>query len=139
MSSKLSVRRATVRKPKICASAACPPPPPPVPWPPAAFDLFFEYCWPDMMGEVCADWTEEIPRFMESWDWVKEYFPPADWSVWWKLTEASHTAALEIWNGGGFARKYAIPVVWNVPTLYTITAWDNLASGWNRATAIFTF
>jgi len=40
MSSKLSVRRATVRKPKICASAACPPPPPP---PPPVTDCWIEF------------------------------------------------------------------------------------------------
>ena len=144
MSSKLSKRRATVRKPKICVAASCPPPPPPVPWPPETFEIQFQFTYDWEEGPVTVAWSVDVNAHEETpWFWEGSAEDPQR-NASWEVNEEAHTAEL-ICDGFDenfatyLARKGDIPVVWNSTVPYTIVAWDEFTPGMYNIRADFLF
>lgn len=134
MSSKLSKRRATVRKPKICVSAACPPPPPPPSWPPDEFPLKFTYRVEEIKVLTEVQWTVTCIREEGTWRWYGFGDAPESPVAEWEVDQISHTAYLIIsgYNdseGEYWIDKSWIAVIWNTPTLYEISDF-NLVPDW---------
>lgn len=97
-----------------------------------------------MMGpcEGGADFDMELQ--IEPWDWQGGGGPPDGTSGRWIVNDTAHTADLMItgWNeqwGTYWVEKYDIPVIWNTPTLYTISSWDMIDWFLTWAQAKFTF
>jgi len=145
VSSKLTTRRATVKKPSIChPPPKFPPPPPPPTWPPEKFQLHFEidYTWE---GEpLHYEFDGELTRDDTTWDWTyaSPPPPPQDGAAW-LLSYTLHTASLHIRADRPpisiINRKYNIEVPWNEPTDYRIDDWDEIFPPDQAAVADFTF
>lgn len=123
---------------------SCPPPPPPPDWPPETFWLHFT-AWFDFEGEPTPiSWSVEMLRQDGGTEWIGAGGPPDNAEAWWTIDEGPSTALLEIYgwhdNFGDYnARKWDIPVTWNVPTAYDITTWDEVTEGIEDPRATFTF
>lgn len=144
VSSKLTTRRQTVARPKICKPSPIPLPPPVPPWPPDSFNLHFtsEY-WINSEPQY-FEHTYELIRQPDSWDWKDGTITgaPCTAALWRVRTEVQQ-AELEIQADDSGVQIIAavdvVEVVWDTPTEYEITLWDMLQPPHQNAVADFTF
>lgn len=144
MSSKLSVRRATVRKPAICTSGMSCDPPQPIDWPPKIFEIHFKFTYNWEEGPVTIEWSVDVENSEEiPWTW-ESTGPPFDYGAGWYVVPETETAELVCsgWDemfDSYMAREIDIPVIMNSSNNYVITTWDEFTPGMFDIRAEFTF
>lgn len=148
VSNGYSKRRGPLRRPKVCKSSPnpgrCHPDPPPPPWPPSPFTFDFEYTYLLIMFPVTENWTLELnltPGSSTFW-WGSGVAPIRD--VQWNLNIPGQSADIYVTGfdpafGSYAVQRYVLPLVWNVPTPYSVTTWDTMSSPLIAAKADFTF
>lgn len=136
-SSKLSVRRATARKPFVCRA----PPIPPI-WPPDTIWLHahMEYNFNEFHDEADHSWPlrhNDDPNF---WDGIDHI---ADIYAYWRVDPTTELATLYIKYGieaiQAECKNTSIPITHGTPTHYTITEWEELNPADLIAIGDFTF
>lgn len=143
-SNSLSKRRDILRRPIVCKKG----PPPlgdPVDWPPAEFDITFEYTYFGEEGETTVSWTVPctLSATIENF-WVGDVTGTEASVVEFTFFPATETADLLVSGNNTLMGPYnaeiqGIPIAVDVPSTYVITTWDTL-SGWiTSAKASFTF
>lgn len=148
MSSKLSKRRATVRKPKICVAASCPPPPPPTVWPPETFLITGTGStgpngWPP--NEIITIHSLVTRTTPTSWNWYALSLGYPLREIQWNLDPVSETANLSLMGtetpgSSGWSFSVAnTAVAWGLPTYYEIYGWDYSYPYGASLTVKFTF
>lgn len=144
VSNKLSARRQTAAKPKICISVKPLPLIPPIVWPPTTFQLHLRARWFDPLGPHTFDQWLTFNHTNPPWEWRASYSSPTQTcSGWWILNQPASTGNLAFaivdlisWC---ILQQTSVPVTWGIPSAYVVATWNVKIPAGAWGVARFTF